>query len=259
MRRPTNPSLRTGFARGAVMAALVGLSVGLLGGCGSSDPPVPSASLGTVVRIPVPATPLVDEGGHATSLSAFQGRYVVLAPFLTLCQDECPLTTGAFQVMQQAVARAGLADQVVFVEATIDPDRDTPARLSAYRSTFGADWTLLTGTSGNIAALWKHFGIFYQKVPVDDPSAMDWLTHQPLTYDVNHTNGFILIDRSGVERFITQDLPQLNGQLSLQLRSLLDDQGVDHLEHGIPGQSWTIPQGLQALSWLVGKNIRPPS
>jgi cytochrome oxidase Cu insertion factor (SCO1/SenC/PrrC family) len=42
-----------------------------------------------------PPLPLLDEGGRATSLEAFRGRYVVMAPFLTLCHETCPLTIGA--------------------------------------------------------------------------------------------------------------------------------------------------------------------
>ena len=167
----------------------------------------------------MPPTPLIDQNGRPVTLQSFRGKYVVLAQFLTLCQDECPITTGAFQDMQQAVQQAGLGGQVAFVEATVDPGRDTPARLRAYQSEFGADWTLLTGTPAHIAALWKHFGIYYQKVPEDKPAGIDWWTHQPLTYDVDHTNGFILIDRSGNERFLSQELPLLHGQLSATSRA----------------------------------------
>ena len=204
---------------------------------------------------PVPAIPLINQQGQPITLQTFHGKYVVLAQFLTLCQDECPLTTGAFQDLQRSVQKAGLADRVAFVEATLDPQRDSPARLHAYQAEFGANWTLLTGTPANIAALWKHFGIYYQKVPEDNPPGTDWWTHKPLTYDVNHTNGFILIDPAGNERFITQDLPDLHGQLSANLRSLLDDLGQDHLRDGIAGLDYTIPQALAAVSWLIRHHI----
>jgi protein SCO1/2 len=242
----------------ARLAAALVVAAGLVAGCGgASDPGAPSSSLGAVLPLghPVPPIPLIDQDGRATSLQSFRGKYLVLAQFLTLCQDECPITTGAFQTMQQSVERAGLGGQVAFAEVTVDPARDSPARLRAYQSEFGADWTLLTGTPANIAALWKYFGIFYQKVPEEKPPQIDWWTRQPLTYDVDHTNGFILVDKAGNERFLTQDLPNLHGQLPANLQSLLDSEGLDHLRNGIPGQSYTIPQALAALSWLVGRNI----
>jgi cytochrome oxidase Cu insertion factor (SCO1/SenC/PrrC family) len=239
-----------------IVAALAAVAL-LLAGCGSSRPAAPSPSLGAVIPVghPVPAVPLVDQDGRAVTLQSYRGKYVVFAQFLTLCQDECPITTGAFQTMQQSVQRARLADKVVFVEATVDPGRDTPARLRAYQTEFGADWTLLTGTDADIKALWKHFGIFFKPVAEDSPPSIDWWTHQPLTYDVDHTNGFILIDPAGNERFITEDLPDLHGRLPANLESLLDDLGRQHLLNGIAGQSYTIPQALAALSWLVGRHI----
>jgi protein SCO1/2 len=243
---------RHSFALTLLLGAVV-----VFAGCGSSRPPVPSANFGSVIPPghPVPATPLVDEHGQPVTLGQFRGKYVVLAQFLTLCQDECPITTGAFQILQRSVQRAGLGDRVVFVEATVDPGRDTPARLLAYQNRFAADWPLLTGTQANMAALWKHFGIFYQKVPEENPPATDWWTGKPLTYDMDHSNGFILIDPSGDERFITQQLPYLHGQLPANLRSLLDDLGVQHLKQGIPGASYSLPQAAAALSWLLGRHI----
>jgi len=52
--------------------------------------------------------------------------------------------------VQRAVRVAGLGNQVVFIEATVDPERDTPARLRAYTKEFEADWPLLTGTPANL-------------------------------------------------------------------------------------------------------------
>lgn len=244
---------RTRIIAGLVAAAL---TIGAAG-CGSSPPGAPSANFGTVLPVgdAVPATPLVNQDGRALSLQSFRGKYIVLAQFTTLCQDECPITTGAFDILQRSVAHAGLADKVVFIEATLDPDRDSVARLHAYQTRFGADWQLLTGTDANIAALWKHFGIYYQKAPEDKPPGIDWWTGKPLAYTVDHTNGFILIDPNGNERFITQELPYLHGQLPANLRTLLDDLGVQHLDNGIPGGSYTIPQALDALSWLVGRHL----
>ena len=113
----------------------------LLGG--PSGPGQPSPSVGIVLNSRVPAIPLLDQWGRTTSLAAFRGKYIVLANFLTLCQDECPLVTGAFLSMERAVRTAGLSRQVVFVEATVDPQRDTPARLRAYAREFGTDWLSL--------------------------------------------------------------------------------------------------------------------
>jgi protein SCO1/2 len=178
----------------------------------------------------------------------------VLANFLSLCQDECPLITGAFIALQRDVRAAGLAKQVVFMEITIDPTRDTPARLAAYATRFGADWPLLTGTPANLSALWRFFGISVQIVPEDQPAKIDWYTGTPLTYDVDHTDGYILIDRSGHERFIDANPPDLHGHLKKSLTDLLNAGGLRNLNaQGKP--NWTLAEALASLSWLVGRDI----
>ena len=247
-----------GALRPVVVVVAYLLTLSGLSACESARPDQPPPSLGAVLDQPDPASDvaLVDQDGRNVTLGSFRGKFVVLAQFLTLCQDECPLTTATFQILQRSVAAAGLAKRVMFAEATVDPERDTVARLHAYQTSFGANWELLTGSDASIATLWKRFGIFYQKVPEDDPPGKDWWTGKALTYDVDHTNGFILIDQSGHERFLTQDLPYLHGQIPANLRRLLNGLGIQHLNRGIDGGNYTIPQALDALSWLVGKPIR---
>ncbi len=243
------------IGRGAALLLVPALMLGL-GGCGAHLA-TPSADFGTVFRQArqVPTTPLVNQDGQHVSLASFRGKYVVLAPFLTLCQEECPLTTGVFQELQASVNRAGLGDKVAFVEVTVDPDRDTPARLGAYERRFGVHWALLTGTSTAISDFWKPFGVWYQKVPEGKPAQIDWWTGRPLSYDVDHDDGFILISPSGDQRFITLEIPDLHGKLGARLRALLDSQGLRYLDHGAPGEDYTIPQALGALSWLIGRTI----
>ncbi len=177
-----------------------------------------------------------------------------MANFLTLCQDECPLVTGAFITLQSEVRAAGLGNQVVFMEITVDPERDTPARLRAYSKEFGADWPLLTGTPANLRALWKFFGVSVQIVPEEQPPKLDWYTGKPLTYDVNHTDGYILINRQGHERFVDANAPNLHGHLKKSLENLLNDGGVRNLKDQSK-PNWTITDALSSISWLVGRNI----
>jgi cytochrome oxidase Cu insertion factor (SCO1/SenC/PrrC family) len=196
---------------------------------------------------------LLNQHGQPVSLSSLHGKVVVLAPFLSLCQDECPLITAAYTTLQQDVRAAGLSDRVAFVEATVDPGRDSVARLAAYQKEFGADWDLWTGTPAEIAALWKPFGVSYQTVPEEQPPKIDWWTGQPLTYDVDHTDGYILIDAAGRERFVNASAPDIAG-LSPKLKALLDDGGLHDLAHPLP-TNWTIPEALAAISWVLGTNV----
>jgi protein SCO1/2 len=229
----------------------------LLAACGSSAPPAPPANQGLVLDRPTPQQlQLVDQHGQRVSLAALHGRVVVLAPFLSLCQDECPLITAAFISLQHDVQAAGLSHRVAFVEATVDPVRDSVARLAAYQREFGADWDLWTGTPAQMATFWKPFGVSYQFVPEEQPAKTDWWTGKPLTYDVVHTDGYIIIDASGHERFVNASAPNIPN-LSPKLKALLNEGGVQALSHPEP-TSWTTADVLTALSWVLGTNVAAP-
>ncbi len=246
----------------ALVVVVVGVGLGLgLSLSSKGAPGPPAASVGIVENRLVPASvsgiPLLDAQGRTVSLESFAGKIVVLTPFMTSCQETCPLTTGAFLDMERDVDAAGLGAKIVFVEASVDPRRDTTARLSAYAQVTGVRWPLLTGTAANLAALWKYFGVYYQVVPEEKPPGIDWQTGKPYTYDVNHSDGFILVDAQQHQRFATGAAPNLQGhQLERGLEGMLDAQGFKDLS--APAKdAWTIPQVLQALGWLAGKQIAP--
>ena len=177
-----------------------------------------------------------------------------MAPFLSLCQDECPLVTGAFISLQRDVRSAGLGNRVVFMDISVDPGRDTPSRLTAYSKEFGADWVMLTGTPADLHALWKFFGVYVQIVSEDQPPKLDWWTGTPLTYDVNHSDGYFLIDPAGHQRFSDSNPPNLHGHLSKGLAGLLNRGGLKNLEDQ-SSPNWTLNEALASISWLVGRTI----
>ena len=207
---------------GRTVAAVVGGLAGwalVLGVCGpgSARPGPPSAYLGTVVSRPVPAAiadlRLTDDRGQPTSLGALHGQIVVLADFSPCARRPAPLTTGNLLNMDRAVMASRLVRRVRFVELTVDPNRDTPDRLAAYRRLVGApaNWSLLTGSPDTIASIWRYFGVWFQTVPEPSPPGRDWLTGRPLTYDVNHEDALVYIDEAGSERFLVVGSPDATG------------------------------------------------
>jgi protein SCO1 len=204
----------------------------------------------------VPNLRLLDEHGHTVSLDQFRGKYVVLTPFLTLCHEVCPLTTGAYLQMERAVRDAGLGSRVVLIEASVDPWRDSPLRLRRFSGLTHLTFPLLTGTPEQIAALWKFFQVAYRRVPEAGTPDVDWMTKKPLTFDVQHTDGLFFIDPTGHERLIMLGMPGLTG-LSPELKALLSDTGRVYLRNrNLEG--WTVPQALHNLSYLVQKPLHAP-
>ncbi len=169
----------------------------------------------------VASLPLEDQEGQPVTLSRFKGRVVLLAPFLTSCQEECPITTAALLAVHRTIISEGLSKKVDIVEITVDPGRDTPQRMAAYAQLTGSSWPLLTGSPSVLAALWHFFGIYYQKVPEGSPPGIDWESHLPYTYDVDHSDGFVLLSSDLHERFIAGGMTSI-GKIPQNLKKLLD-------------------------------------
>jgi protein SCO1/2 len=234
------------------LVVLVATSALLLAACGSSPPGPPPASLGTVQDRPIPAAithlAFTDQNERKVELASFRGRTVLVVPFLTLCTDICPLDTGNLLQVERSLVADASAAKVQLVELSVDPARDTPSRLAAYARLTGASWELLTETPSQAVQI--VFGWVVQRVPEDSPASLDWWTGKPLTYDVNHSDGFVVIDTHGVERFSTGAAPDFYGTLNPTLHRFLTAQGRDHLAHPLtPG--WNPTAALDALAWQL--------
>ncbi len=241
---------------------LVALTVA---GCGSSSPqrststaPGGSAGPGTTIKRPIPSSlrrlPLVDQRGRRLTLSSFGGKTVLLVPFLTLCQDICPMTTGNLLQVEQSLRADGAASKVEIVELSVDPQRDTIRRLAAYGKLADASWELVTEPAAELQKLGKFLGFTYVKVPEEKPPGTDWLTGKPLTYDVDHSDNYFVIDPRGFERVVQDAAPDFHGRLNPKLYAFLDDLGRAHLQH-VPQPDWTPADALQALAVSVGRRL----
>jgi protein SCO1/2 len=142
---------------------------------------------------------------------------------------------------------------VVFAEVTVDPTRDTPARLRAFARRTGVHFPLLTGTASQIARFWHFFGVAYWRTKEDSPPDTDWLTGKPLTFDVDHTDGLFVVDAQGRERILDVGMPILGKPLPRALARLLDAQGRADLAH--PQAGWTVPQALDDLGRVLGRPV----
>lgn len=226
--------------------------------CSSGPPGPPPASAGTVEARAIPASirsaSLLNQRGQTVTLASLHGRTILLAPFLTLCTTICPLTTGNLLQTESALKAAGLSDKVEIVELSVDPGRDTPARLTAYAHLTGATWNLVTESPTELARFARFFGFSYSIAPPGHPAPVDWLTGQPLTYVVDHSVGYYLIDSKGALRYSTGAAPDFTGTLNPRLHAFLNKQGQDHLDHP-EANGWTVDDALNSLSWLLGRRI----
>ncbi len=129
----------------------------LLSGCGGGStaaPSPPARSVGTRLDAAVPksilALPFTDSQGHVRHLSDFAGKLLVLSDSMTLCQESCPLDTAGVVQTAREVAKAGNAHGAEFLTVTVDPQRDTPRRLAAYRKLFRPSPVQLADAHGDL-------------------------------------------------------------------------------------------------------------
>lgn len=240
----------------------------------------PPASVGTTTQSAIPSNVLnakfIDEMGMDHTLAALKSKTVLIVPLLTLCGDTCPFTSGNMLQIQEKLA-AEKASNVVVVGISVDPYRDTQARTSAYLKLVGASYDIWTaagqttkpfltkaelasknpvgqgGLNPNLTALEKYFGWTVQVVPQSSPPATDWLApFAPLTYDINHSDGFWIIDPQQNVRFVSGTQPAFTGTLSKVLASFMGYKSNIYSKAVYKG-GWTPAEVLQALSFVDQK------
>jgi cytochrome oxidase Cu insertion factor (SCO1/SenC/PrrC family) len=156
----------------------------------------------------------------------------------------------------------GQGGKVALLEISVDPQRDTAARLAAYQKLYGGplpDWTLLRASPADTKKLWGYFNVAYGKTKEPKPAAIDWLTHKPLTYDVTHLDDLIFLGPDGRQRFIVNDDPNVQGAGGTlppqKLVRFLDPAGLKSLYKPDPVATWTVDQGVQVFSWLLNHKL----
>jgi protein SCO1 len=197
---------------------------------------------------------MVDQANKRVSLASWRGETVVIVPFLTLCSDICPLTTGNLLQVENALRASGVAGKVQIVEMSVDPSRDTPRRLAAYARITGSSWELVSESAASLVVLSHFFGFYFARSAEERPPSIDWWTGKPLAYDVDHSDGFVVVSRSGKEIFATGATPEFRGSLPPKLYRFLSEAGHSHLLHA-SSPSWRPADLTGVLSWALGKHV----
>lgn len=101
---------------------------------------------------------LIDQDSSKITFPAdLEGKYVVMGFIYTNCPDICSLIT---QNLIRIKEDLNDPEDVLFVAATFDPQRDTPSVLKQYAGSFKADdMIFLTGDSTEVFALMDSVGV----------------------------------------------------------------------------------------------------
>ena len=130
---------------------------------------------------------LVDQSGATVTADRLQGKPTLLFFGYTHCPDICPTTL--FDVSEVLKAMGEDADRVNAYFVSVDPERDSPAIMKDYLSSFDPHLKALTGDPEAVAKMLTAYRVYARKVPGKDGD-----------YTMDHSAMVYLMDRNG--RFV---------------------------------------------------------
>lgn len=138
--------------------------------------------------LPVAAAPAggdfnLQSAGGPVALQDFRGKVVLVYFGYTYCPDICPTSLAATAEGLKLLSPEELA-RVAVIFVSVDPERDTPARLKEYGEFFHPAIVGVTGSADEVAAIARRYGVFYARQPVATAGGGYVVDHTSDTYVV---------------------------------------------------------------------------
>lgn len=134
---------------------------------------------------------LIDDRGQPFTLENLRGQWTLMFFGFTNCPDVCPSALYDLNLVTEKLKELrgdeSPGTQVVFM--SVDPERDTPEKLSEYLGYFNPGFIGVTGTREQLAPLTMQLGIAYE-IEEHEPGAEK--------YNVYHSVSFLLTDPEGM-------------------------------------------------------------
>jgi protein SCO1/2 len=150
-------------------------------------------AMGGVSKVAQPAAiggpfQLTDQNGKTVTDKNLKGKPTLIFFGYTHCPDVCP--TSLFEISEVLRAMGKDADKVNAIFISVDPERDTPAAMKDYLSSFDPHLEGLSGDPAETAKVITSYRVYAKKVPTKDGD-----------YTMDHTALIYLMDRDG--RFVS--------------------------------------------------------
>jgi protein SCO1/2 len=170
----------------------------------------------------IDAFSLVDQRGKPFGLAEL-GDDIWVADFIfTGCQAACPMLTSRMRALQKHVEEReqslGKRLPIRFVSFSVDPEVDTPEKLAAYATKWGADqarWSFLTGPLAEVnRAVVRGLKVHFEKGAAETSA-----------FDVMHGEHFVVVDgRHRIRGYFQTDTSGM-ADLKAALASLAAEKG----------------------------------
>lgn len=136
---------------------------------------------------PLPGFKLVDQDGQPFGPERLTGQWTVLFFGFTHCPDVCPTTLATLAAARRELSTLPADQPPAVVLVSVDPGRDTPARLAEYVRFFDPSFTGVSGEPTAIEALTRELGV---AVLVSEPGEAGG-------YTIDHTATLFLVNPQG--------------------------------------------------------------
>jgi protein SCO1/2 len=130
---------------------------------------------------------LTDQNGKTITDADMKGHAFLVFFGFTHCPDVCPTTLFDVSEVFRSLGPDGKDVRALFI--TVDPERDTPAVMKDYLSSFDPRIVGVTGDDASIKAAEKAYRVYAKKVPLDGGGyTMD---HTAIVYLMNKDGHFV--------------------------------------------------------------------
>ncbi len=158
---------------------------------------------------------LTDHHAQPFSLAGLRGKWSLIFFGFVNCPDVCPGTLFELQkvneTLKQELHEATDQPQILFI--SVDPERDTPAKLEQYLAYFDPGFIGITGDQVQLMPLTLQLGIAY-RIEEHEPGT--------LQYDVAHSASILLTDPEG-RLYGVFPAPHDAAKISADLLAVIED------------------------------------
>ena len=149
---------------------------------------------------------LTDQGGKAVKLDLYAGHPVLVTMFYGSCPHVCPMLVSTIQRYERELPEASRGRLRVLL-VSLDPERDTPAKLTEVAQRHHADlarWTFARADARDVRRLAAALNILYRQLPDGEFS---------------HSTVITLLDAQGRMQKQTASLLRLDPEFATALKA----------------------------------------
>ncbi len=139
----------------------------------------------------VPDFSLQQSDGTQLTSGELHGHWTLLYIGYTFCPDVCPTTLQDLAQAQKQWTALPDSTRPRLLFVSVDPQRDTPARLGEYVHAFDPDTLAATADAATLENFAREFGLVYMKV--EGPH----FAENPNDYSMDHSANLVLLDPQG--------------------------------------------------------------